>query len=387
MANRLSGYAAVVSDNRLVPYSRWDGTDQFDGWVEQSIYYVPLAAPGGNGGANVVQSGSMTSSYSIGTPEFSYDYTKLAYVHDFAEIRIYDLVAATDTFVIGFDEPIFGINARLRWSPDGTYIAFGEAEQFPPRTRFYSVHTTGAPFKTILKETVSLGDIGWLPDSSKVIYCAGGLIRSVSPDGTGDASLGVSVPNSPYNALHVGKQTGVIVWQDIVANTLKKCNPDGSGVTTIHTFGANSRRSSNHSLTDDESGWVYAYDSNNFDNNDGWWTSEIGKDSELFFIPLDGSGQVSTGQWAFTEYQGGNLGNNPLDVPHTFGDRIYCSVNTVNTGGDYPSGDPSHYKFCSFKLDGSDRRVEDEFDGSGPYPQPAGDYSWQRITMEDALGE
>jgi hypothetical protein len=259
------------------------------------------------------------------------------------------------------------------------------------------VHTSGAPFRTLLWQAAaagSIGDFGYAYDGSFVVFNNGGTLYKVNDDGTGLTSLGVTVPNTYSSRITPGFVSNVIVWQEHNANgggVIKKCALDGSGFTTIHTYGANRHRTAQHWLAPDDSGVYFVYDTNGTANQDGYFTTEIGKDSEVFFCPLDGSGAVSTGVWTFTEYEGGNLGNNPLDVPNAAGvpgtpGRFYVVQNFVNDGGDYPSGDVSHYRLASFKPDGSDARAEDTtFDNSGPFTPEAWDKPWSRYYVEQAI--
>lgn len=385
-------HASAVPPGPVVPYVRQDGTDSFGGFVTQRIYSVP--ATGGNAGANAAAASSPSSGNYDKQPEVSRSGRKIAFSRNGADIRIVDLDTMVETFRVNFDEgSTFGINSRHRWRRDDAKLVFADNEQTPSRVTLYSLPAASGT-KTLLKQWtpgVGIGDFGYAFDSDYVMFRdpVTKTLWYVLDDGTGATDTGLSIDatnTTQYmNRLTPGFVSDVVVYVDQTAGEIRKCALDGTGDTLVATLGPNQWRFSNHILSGDDSFVAFVYDTNNYNNQDGYWTSEIGKDSQIYVAPLDGSGPIATGIWTFMEGWGGNLGNNPCDTPHVYGNRIYCSRNVVNDGGDYPSGDSSHYRWGSFLADGSGWRIEDEFDISGPGTPETWDAAWARITMEEAI--
>lgn len=389
---RLGGKAFVAP---VIPYSRWDGTDEFGGWVTEKIYGVPRTGGGAGANARVLTAGA---TFDV-CPEPSPDGLKVAYLPNGAQINILDVATLADDFLVGFDEgATFGAtNSRHRWSPDGTTIAYLDVEQFPSRSTFYSIPADGSALKTQLVQWspgASIGDFGWAYDGSVIVFRdpVTETLWTVEPDGSNATDTGLAIDagasESYRNRITTGHVSDLVVYVDYGAAEIRKCAIDGTGDTLVQSLNANTLRwrFSNHILSGDDSTVVYTFDTLNWATGDGWFTSSLGKDSQVMAVPVDGSGESATDVWTYMEEITGNLGNNLVDTPHAFGDRFYIVYNEV-TGGNNPGAIISDYHFGSFALDGSDGRIEDEFDLSGPEPQlpPDEDAPAARISFEDQI--
>src|SRR5688572_25196467 len=159
--------AQAIPAGPFVPYVRQDGTNEFEGYVEESIYGVPY------GGGTPVRLTNPTPNFDI-QPEASPDGMRVAFCRNGADIRIVDVDTLAEVHVVNFNEgSTFGINSRHRWKPDGSRLVYCDQEQFPFRTTLYSISSSGVGLPTILKQWTpggGMGDFGYAYDGSVVIF-------------------------------------------------------------------------------------------------------------------------------------------------------------------------------------------------------------------------
>lgn len=373
----------------LIPYVRQDGTDEFEGWVYQRIYGVPYA-----GGEPVQLSDPPANTRDV-MPEVSPDGLSVLFLREYATIYRVDVGSPGVETNVAFVDGIFGVNARPRWRPDGQRIVYSQISLFPGPNGVVELRavdpdgTNGVLLGTWDRVLFgALGDFGFSYDGSVVVYRdpSTGTLWTIEDDGTNATDTGNTIGSGGFaHFLTPGYVSDLVVYVDQVAREIRKCALDGSGDTLVETIGTNGHRMGRFALSRDDSTWFYTYDTNNVATPNGWFTGSLGLDSQIMAVPIDGSGEVATGVWTYMETAAGNLGNNLVDIPVAGANgRFYIAYN--ETSGSSTGGADIHdYHFGSFLPDGSDGRIEDEFDISGPEPAPAWDAPVARITMEDPI--
>jgi len=268
-------------------------------------------------------------------------------------------------------------------SPDGSQVVFLRATGFGS-PKLYIVNADGTG-ETLLDNNTGCFAPMWSPDGSKILYRRGSGFRTINPDGTGSTAITITGPTGDAGIKHpTWNRDGTLIAfhsdfsSALTVDELWVCNADGSSATKISN-------ASRGGLGGMGISWAHGSDVIAF-------TERISSNNHVSIINADGTGKtqlttsaISPGltkyAWSpddsliFTPrqvtpwslYQVPSAGGGESQVSPTlemfqtvgrgqayvFGGRVYTIRRT--------SGD-----LVSVALDGSDLRVEDTPDLTGP---------------------